>query len=81
MEYVKIHDTSITDKKFTSVSDYEEALINTDTRGFNIVYGNAIKGIIKYYQFQNRPDGSKAMDQPIQLECGKIYGMTNGSLD
>ena len=49
MEYVKIHDTSITDKKFTSVSDYEEALINTDTRGFNIVYGNAIKGIIKYY--------------------------------
>jgi hypothetical protein len=49
MEYVKIHDKSIADKKFSSVSDYEQALINTDTRGFNIVYGNAIKGIIKYY--------------------------------
>lgn len=42
MEYVKIHDTSITDKKFTSVNEYEQALIKTDTRGFNIVYGNAI---------------------------------------
>jgi len=49
MEYVKIHDSSISDKKFTSVTEYEQALIKTDTRGFNIVYGNAIKGIIKYY--------------------------------
>jgi hypothetical protein len=49
MEYVKIHDQSVTDKKYTSVGEYEEALIKTDTRGFNIVYGNAIKGSIKYY--------------------------------
>ncbi len=49
MEYVKIHDPTITDKKYTSLADYERALVDTDTRGFNIVFGNAVKGSIKYY--------------------------------
>ena len=51
LEYVKIHDLTITDKKYASVEEYEQALIDTDTRGFNIVYGNALSGLIRYYQF------------------------------
>ncbi len=78
IEFVKIGEDG---GRYKSVEEYERALVETDTRGFNIVYGNAKKGIIRYYQHQNRPDGVKSMRAPIDLEVGRWYGVSNGGLD
>jgi uncharacterized protein with NRDE domain len=40
-EYVKINDSTIKEKKFTRIEDYEETVKNTKTRGYNLIYGNA----------------------------------------
>ena len=56
-------------------------LVGIETRGFNIVYGNVRDGWLKYYQHQNRADGVKVMKEPIKLENGKVYGLSNGGID
>jgi uncharacterized protein with NRDE domain len=82
-DFVRINDPDIpiSEKRYTNVEDYERALIMVDTRGFNIVYGNVKEGWIKYYQYQNRVNGTLAMISPEKLEVGRTYGLTNGSLN
>jgi len=61
------------------LEDYEANLRSIITRGYNIVYGNAFSKKFKYYQFTNTDE--RQMLDPIELETGKIYGLSNGSLD
>jgi uncharacterized protein with NRDE domain len=49
-----------------------------NTRGFNIVYGNAKTG--EFFYFQHRNDGG-AYKEPIKLEVDRVYGLSNGDLD
>ncbi|CDW75329.1 UNKNOWN [Stylonychia lemnae] len=79
IEYVKINDASIQNKKFKSESDYEKNLFTIVTRGFNIVYGNVFSRKFKYFQYKNTDE--RLMKESIDLEAGKIYGLSNGGLD
>jgi hypothetical protein len=44
MEYVKIRDKSIKDKKFQNLYDYEKMACEENFKGFNLIYGNVISG-------------------------------------
>jgi len=80
IEYVKIRDSSIKGKQFQNFAEYETNLISIVTRGYNIVFGNAFSGDFKYYQFKNQ-EGEREMTEPLVLEKGKVYGISNGSLN
>lgn len=81
LEYVKIRDKSISDsdKLYKSVEDYEEKSFGRLYRGFNLVYGNALTGDLKYYQFKN--SGKEESKSPRLLNKDRIYGMSNGGID
>lgn len=79
IEYVKIGDPNIIDKRFKTESEYEDNLLKVITRGFNLVYGNVFTRSFKYYRYENR--GERTMSEPLQLKEGFIYGMSNGELD
>jgi uncharacterized protein with NRDE domain len=49
IEFVKINDPTIQNKKFKTLEDYEKNLFGIVTRGFNIVYGNVFTRKFKYF--------------------------------
>ena len=50
-DFVRIRDPEIdySQKRYKSIEEYEKGLVESDTRGFNIVYGNVKEGWIKYF--------------------------------
>ena len=54
IEYVKIRDPTIITKRFRTIEEYEENLLEVTTKGFNLVYGNIFDGTFKYYRNENK---------------------------
>ena len=81
IDWVQINDHSIKEKRFFTVEDYEKNLTSIETRGFNIIYGNVFTRKFKYYQYENNPTVQRKMSVPLVLQPGRVYGMSNGSLD
>ena len=50
---MKLNDDSIKDKKFKSLSEYEESLKQMKTKGFNLVFGNVKTLEFKYFRYEN----------------------------
>ena len=78
---MKLNDDSIKDKKFKSLSEYEESLKQMKTKGFNLVFGNVKTLEFKYFRYENSEDNLPTMSEPIKLERNVVYGLCNGPLD
>ena len=83
IDFVKLGDDTIPadSKRFTNYEDYEANLKVIETRGFNIVYGNIWTGLFKYYQYRNDENKANEMKEPLVLERGRVYGLSNAGLD
>ena len=84
-EYVKAGDTSITDKLYHSIDEFEQNIFKGKKyKGFNLVIGNVLNGTLKYLQNKNLDplaDNQLSIEQAEVIKQDEIQGLSNGDLN